>query len=144
MMEVLLKVLDELQEPEFRRLKSKLSELAVDEGYDRIPRGPLELASKEQVASLLLDYYPEDYAVELTQHALKAINKRRLCCDLVKHVAAVRIHSCHLSWVFRTVLLGSIALFQQTQIEKKRAADGTRFTGQRMLVFAAPESAQGW
>ncbi|KAK1151424.1 pyrin-like [Acipenser oxyrinchus oxyrinchus] len=118
MMEVMLKVLDELQEPEFRRLKCKLSELAVDEGYDRIPRGPLELASKEQVASLLLDYYPEDYAVELTQHALKAINKRRLSCYLVKHLAAarntcftvkpaeaIRNHSCHLSWVFRTVLL---------------------------------------
>ncbi|XP_041128895.1 pyrin-like [Polyodon spathula] len=118
MMEVLLKVLDELQELEFRRLKYKLSELAVDKGYDRIPRGPLELASKEQVASLLLDYYPEDYAVELTERALKAINKRRLSCDLMKHSAAarntyfivqpaeaIRNHSCHLSWVFRTVLL---------------------------------------
>ncbi|MGH0133974.1 UNVERIFIED_CONTAM: hypothetical protein FKN15_036701 [Acipenser sinensis] len=28
--------------------------------------------------------------------------------------------------------------------KKKRSADGTRFGGQRVLVFATPESAQGW
>ncbi|MGH0171703.1 UNVERIFIED_CONTAM: hypothetical protein FKN15_076838 [Acipenser sinensis] len=30
------------------------------------------------------------------------------------------------------------------QCEKKRSADGTRFGGQRVFIFAAPESAQGW
>ncbi|MGH0154647.1 UNVERIFIED_CONTAM: hypothetical protein FKN15_036954 [Acipenser sinensis] len=30
------------------------------------------------------------------------------------------------------------------QCEKKRSADGTCFGGQRVLVFATPESVQGW
>ncbi|MGH0116918.1 UNVERIFIED_CONTAM: hypothetical protein FKN15_040907 [Acipenser sinensis] len=33
---------------------------------------------------------------------------------------------------------------QRACSEKKRSADGTRFGGQRVFVFAAPESAQGW
>nr|XP_028559970.1 uncharacterized protein LOC114582828 isoform X1 [Podarcis muralis] len=68
--------LENLREDDLNRFKFKLSELPIAECFDNIPQGPLEKANAMELSRLLLGFYMEDYAVQVTVDVLNAINCR--------------------------------------------------------------------
>uniref|UniRef100_A0A8C8VJB9 Apoptosis-associated speck-like protein containing a CARD n=1 Tax=Pelusios castaneus TaxID=367368 RepID=A0A8C8VJB9_9SAUR len=80
----LVDTLEELGQDELKKFKSKLNTFHVKEGYNTIPRGRLEKADVLDLAQMLIGYYKEDYAVEVTMELLTDINKRDLAERLLK------------------------------------------------------------
>ncbi|XP_053216644.1 uncharacterized protein LOC128399336 isoform X5 [Podarcis raffonei] len=68
--------LENLREDDLNRFKFKLNEFPIAERFDNIPRGPLEKANAMELSRLLLGFYMEDYAVQVTVDVLNAINCR--------------------------------------------------------------------
>lgn len=80
----LLNTLEELLPYDFEKFKFKLQNTSLEKGHSRIPRGLLQMARPVKLASLLLTYYGEKYAVRLTLQILKATNQRQLAEELRK------------------------------------------------------------
>ncbi|XP_038183539.1 pyrin [Arvicola amphibius] len=80
----LLNTLEELLPYDFEKFKFKLQNTSLEKGHSRIPRGLLQMARPVKLASLLLTYYGEKYAVRLTLQILRATNQRQLAEELRK------------------------------------------------------------
>ncbi|OBS82381.1 hypothetical protein A6R68_23619 [Neotoma lepida] len=80
----LLHTLEELLPYDFEKFKFKLQNTSLEKGHSRIPRGHLQMARPVKLASLLLAYYGEKYAVRLTLQILRATNQRLLAEELRK------------------------------------------------------------
>lgn len=80
----LLNTLEELLPYDFEKFKFKLQNTSLEKGHSRIPRGHLQMARPVKLASLLLAYYGEKYAVRLTLQILRATNQRLLAEELRK------------------------------------------------------------
>uniref|UniRef100_A0A2K5K321 Pyrin n=1 Tax=Colobus angolensis palliatus TaxID=336983 RepID=A0A2K5K321_COLAP len=84
----LLSTLEELVPYDFEKFKFKLQNTSVEKEHSRIPRSQIQRARPVKMASLLVTYYGEDYAVRLTLQVLRAINQRLLAEEL--HRATVQ------------------------------------------------------
>uniref|UniRef100_A0A2I3LP25 Pyrin n=1 Tax=Papio anubis TaxID=9555 RepID=A0A2I3LP25_PAPAN len=84
----LLSTLEELVPYDFEKFKFKLQNTSVEKEHSRIPRSQIQRARPVKMASLLVTYYGEEYAVRLTLQVLRAINQRLLAEEL--HRAAVQ------------------------------------------------------
>uniref|UniRef100_A0A2K5LKP0 Pyrin n=1 Tax=Cercocebus atys TaxID=9531 RepID=A0A2K5LKP0_CERAT len=92
----LLSTLEELVPYDFDKFKFKLQNTSVEKEHSRIPRSQIQRAKPVKMASLLVTYYGEEYAVRLTLQVLRAINQRLLAEEL--HRAAVQeMGSCHVA-----------------------------------------------
>ncbi|XP_066484490.1 uncharacterized protein [Tiliqua scincoides] len=65
--------LEELEAQELERFKAKLSENAVRRGYRNIP---MKWVEGLDLSDLLIHFYGEDYALELTADVLEAVGRR--------------------------------------------------------------------
>lgn len=80
----LLNALEELPPYDFEKFKFKLQNTGLEKGHSRIPRGHTQMARPVKLASLLITYYGEEYAVRLTLQILRATNQRQLAEELRK------------------------------------------------------------
>ncbi|XP_021065465.1 pyrin isoform X2 [Mus pahari] len=80
----LLSTLEELLPYDFEKFKFKLQNTSLEKGHSRIPRGHMQMARPVKLASLLITYYGEEYAVRLTLQILRATNQRQLAEELRK------------------------------------------------------------
>ncbi|XP_021041028.1 pyrin isoform X3 [Mus caroli] len=80
----LLNTLEELLPYDFEKFKFKLQNTSLEKGHSRIPRGHMQMARPVKLASLLITYYGEEYAVRLTVQILRATNQRQLAEELRK------------------------------------------------------------
>ncbi|XP_063472987.1 pyrin isoform X2 [Symphalangus syndactylus] len=87
----LLSTLEELVPYDFEKFKFKLQNTSVEKERSRIPRSQIQRARPVKMATLLVTYYGEEYAVQLTLQVLRAINQRLLAEEL--HRAAIQEYS---------------------------------------------------
>uniref|UniRef100_A0A2I3SZR8 Pyrin n=1 Tax=Pan troglodytes TaxID=9598 RepID=A0A2I3SZR8_PANTR len=87
----LLSTLEELVPYDFEKFKFKLQNTSVQKEHSRIPRSQIQRARPVKMATLLVTYYGEEYAVQLTLQVLRAINQRLLAEEL--HRAAIQEYS---------------------------------------------------
>lgn len=80
----LLSTLEEMPSYDFEKFKFKLQNTSPEKDDSRIPRKLLQRAGPIRLASLLLTYYEEKYAVRLTLQILEATNQRKLAEELCK------------------------------------------------------------
>ncbi|XP_029425903.1 pyrin isoform X2 [Nannospalax galili] len=80
----LLNTLEGLLPYDFEKFKFKLQNTSLEKDHFRIPRGHLQMARPIKLATLLLTYYGEEYAVRLTLQILRAMNQRQLAEELHK------------------------------------------------------------
>lgn len=74
----LLWTLNDLTDRELKTFKFHLKTMPVKKPYENIPWGTLENTDRIDLTNLLVSYYQEDYAVDVTVEVLKTINKRDL------------------------------------------------------------------
>ncbi|XP_006121159.1 apoptosis-associated speck-like protein containing a CARD [Pelodiscus sinensis] len=84
----LVDTLDELGQEELKRFKSKLNVFPVKEGYNNIPRGKLEKADVLDLCDMLISFYREDYALQVTTAIMSDINKKDLADRLCQATGA--------------------------------------------------------
>ncbi|XP_058844879.1 NACHT, LRR and PYD domains-containing protein 3-like isoform X2 [Acipenser ruthenus] len=84
--DLILKELEELLQEEYRRFTWKLRDMGLKEGYKHIPKSQLENAERIDVVDKMIDFYGDDYAVEVTAETLVAINKLDLADRLKRDV----------------------------------------------------------
>ncbi|XP_058855302.1 NACHT, LRR and PYD domains-containing protein 12-like isoform X2 [Acipenser ruthenus] len=84
--DLILKELEELLQEEYRRFTWKLRDMGLKEGYKHIPKSQLENAERIDVVDKVIDFYGDDYAVEVTAETLVAINKLDLADRLKRDV----------------------------------------------------------
>uniref|UniRef100_A0A8C5SJW4 Apoptosis-associated speck-like protein containing a CARD n=1 Tax=Laticauda laticaudata TaxID=8630 RepID=A0A8C5SJW4_LATLA len=110
--------LEDLTEDELRKFKTNLHEFPVKPGYDNIPRGRLQKADALDLSDLLLGYYTQDYAVEVTA----AVLRRCHCNPQAEKLVAVSgivpmkndLHThCHFIDQFREQLIQRTATVEQ-------------------------------
>ncbi|XP_053121492.1 uncharacterized protein LOC128331728 isoform X2 [Hemicordylus capensis] len=70
----LVHMLMDLGEEDLKAFKDKLSEFSLKEGFENIPKEILQTAHSFELSDILLNYYREDYAVEVTAAVLEAIS----------------------------------------------------------------------
>nr|XP_023969692.1 up-regulator of cell proliferation-like [Chrysemys picta bellii] len=87
--DLLLETLDNLEEHEFKRFKFKLGKTNLKEGVQAIPCGRLEKADALDVTKLLIHYYGEQGAVEVTVKVLGHINQRDLA-ERLRHSSLIQ------------------------------------------------------
>ena len=78
----LLYSLEELLPYDFEKFKFKLQNTSLEKEHLRIPRGQLQTAEPVKLASLMVNHYGEEYAVQLTLQVLRAINQHLLAEEL--------------------------------------------------------------
>ncbi|XP_034275778.1 apoptosis-associated speck-like protein containing a CARD [Pantherophis guttatus] len=72
----LAEALENLTEEELKKFKANLNEFPVKEDFRNIPRGTLQKAGALELSDLLVNYYCEDYAVEVAARVLSDSNCR--------------------------------------------------------------------
>lgn len=82
----ILHSLEELVPYDFEKFKFKLQNTSLEKEQQRIPRGLLPTARPVKLASLLLSYYGEKCAVQLTLQVLRAMNQHLLAEELHRAV----------------------------------------------------------
>ncbi|XP_064418050.1 NACHT, LRR and PYD domains-containing protein 3-like [Latimeria chalumnae] len=80
--DILSDILSQLTEKENKKLKWKLQDIKVKDGYKNIPKGKLEKADECDLTDLLISYYPDGYAAEVMKNVLDTINKKDLAAKL--------------------------------------------------------------
>ncbi|KAI4559389.1 hypothetical protein MJG53_017915 [Ovis ammon polii x Ovis aries] len=85
----LLYSLEELLPYDFEKFKFKLQNTSLEKEHTRIPRGQLQTAEPVKLASLLVNHYGEEYAVQLTLQVLRAINQHLLAEELHQLISPV-------------------------------------------------------
>uniref|UniRef100_A0A8C3W4U4 Pyrin n=1 Tax=Catagonus wagneri TaxID=51154 RepID=A0A8C3W4U4_9CETA len=83
----LLYSLEELVPYDFEKFKFKLQNTSLEKEHSRIPRGQLQTAQPVKLATLLVNHYGEDYAVQLTLQVLRAINQHLLAEELRRAIS---------------------------------------------------------
>uniref|UniRef100_A0A4X2LKA8 Pyrin domain-containing protein n=1 Tax=Vombatus ursinus TaxID=29139 RepID=A0A4X2LKA8_VOMUR len=78
--------LDELVVHELRKFKRKLYHIALKKCHKPIPWGKLEPAHCDDLAQMLVEYYGEKYALEVTLKVLKAIHQQDVANMLIKKI----------------------------------------------------------
>ncbi|PNI44462.1 MEFV isoform 2 [Pan troglodytes] len=102
----LLSTLEELVPYDFEKFKFKLQNTSVQKEHSRIPRSQIQRARPVKMATLLVTYYGEEYAVQLTLQVLRAINQRLLAEEL--HRAAIQdMGSCYVAQVGLELLISN-------------------------------------
>ncbi|MGH0149719.1 UNVERIFIED_CONTAM: hypothetical protein FKN15_052004 [Acipenser sinensis] len=102
--DLILKELEELLQEEYRRFTWKLRDVGLKEGYKHIPKSQLENAERIDVVDKMIDFYGDDYAVEVTAETLVATNKLDLADRLKRDVqkfALQRLKDDHKSFLKR-------------------------------------------
>jgi pyrin len=89
----LLNTLEELLPYDFEKFKFKLQNTSLEKGHSKIPRGHMQMARPVKLASLLITYYGEEYAVRLTLQILRATNQRQLAEELRKATGTGKLPS---------------------------------------------------
>ncbi|XP_052515500.1 pyrin [Budorcas taxicolor] len=87
----LLYSLEELLPYDFEKFKFKLQNTSLEKEHTRIPRGQLQTAEPVKLASLLVNHYGEEYAVQLTLQVLRAINQHLLAEELHQLISPGRL-----------------------------------------------------
>nr|KAF6366629.1 MEFV innate immuity regulator, pyrin [Pipistrellus kuhlii] len=82
----ILHSLEELVPYDFEKFKFKLQNTSLEKEQQRIPRGLLPTARPVKLASLLLSYYGEKCAMQLTLQVLRAMNQHLLAEELHRAV----------------------------------------------------------
>ncbi|XP_075785252.1 apoptosis-associated speck-like protein containing a CARD [Pelodiscus sinensis] len=81
--DTLQEVLDELGKEDFERFKVKLNNLTqVPLGCNKIPKGKLEEANRMAVCDLIINYYTNSWALDVTKNVLQGINQNDLAAKL--------------------------------------------------------------
>uniref|UniRef100_A0A2R9A6L4 Pyrin n=1 Tax=Pan paniscus TaxID=9597 RepID=A0A2R9A6L4_PANPA len=102
----LLSTLEELVPYDFEKFRFKLQNTSVQKEHSRIPRSQIQRARPVKMATLLVTYYGEEYAVQLTLQVLRAINQRLLAEEL--HRAAIQdMGSCYVAQVGLELLISN-------------------------------------
>ncbi|XP_073453415.1 NACHT, LRR and PYD domains-containing protein 3-like [Aquarana catesbeiana] len=83
--DVLVYTLEDLTNQDFKRFKNKLSDFSY-QGGKRVPRGRLEHEDCVAVKDILIDFYGDRTALEVTVQVLKAIGLKGIANRLVEHV----------------------------------------------------------
>ncbi|XP_006039116.1 pyrin domain-containing protein 1-like isoform X2 [Alligator sinensis] len=78
----LLEALEDLEEQKFKEFKFKLDDIPVKDDCRNIPRGRLEQADRLDLTNMLISFYGQDYAMEVTIAVLEAINRKDLAFRL--------------------------------------------------------------
>nr|KAF6366630.1 MEFV innate immuity regulator, pyrin [Pipistrellus kuhlii] len=86
----ILHSLEELVPYDFEKFKFKLQNTSLEKEQQRIPRGLLPTARPVKLASLLLSYYGEKCAMQLTLQVLRAMNQHLLAEELHRAVDSGR------------------------------------------------------
>uniref|UniRef100_A0A7N4PA19 Pyrin domain-containing protein n=1 Tax=Sarcophilus harrisii TaxID=9305 RepID=A0A7N4PA19_SARHA len=102
--------LDELVEHELRKFKRKLYHIALKKCYKPIPWGKLEPAHCDDLAQMLVKYYGEKYALEVTLKVLKAIHQQDVA-DICHQLA---VPFCHPSTLTNSHLFLGLDTVQKT------------------------------
>lgn len=90
----LLYSLEELVHYDFEKFKFKLQNTSLEKEYHRIPRGQLQNARPVKLATLLITYYGEKYAVQLTLQVLRAINQHLVAKELHRAIGSGKWAPC--------------------------------------------------
>ncbi|XP_077303461.1 apoptosis-associated speck-like protein containing a CARD [Lithobates pipiens] len=85
----LVRALDELTKASHKKFRNKLNDWKTEPGFNRIPRGQLEDADREDVTDLILKYYMDSYGPELAVDVLDDINEKQLASELRKDLESV-------------------------------------------------------
>ncbi|XP_030418426.1 pyrin-like isoform X1 [Gopherus evgoodei] len=72
----------ELGESDMKAFKDKLNNFQPKPGYNHIKWGELEKADAVAITRLLVNYYKEDYAVEVARKMLEDMDKKNLAHNL--------------------------------------------------------------
>ncbi|XP_007440904.1 apoptosis-associated speck-like protein containing a CARD [Python bivittatus] len=98
--------LEDLTEDQLRKFKANLHEFPVKPGYDNIPKGRLQKADALDLSELLLNFYTEDYALEVAAAVLRHSNCKPQAEKLFLHKNQPS-SSCHQHFIdqFREQLI---------------------------------------
>ncbi|XP_077774051.1 uncharacterized protein LOC114582834 isoform X2 [Podarcis muralis] len=92
---LLLGTLLDLRDEDWRKFKGELLRFPVKEGVGRIPKRLLREADARQLRDLLIQYYGEAYAVEVTALVLQAMDYKPPVGSLFVFIRLIRItHLC--------------------------------------------------
>nr|XP_006116486.2 up-regulator of cell proliferation-like [Pelodiscus sinensis] len=148
--EHLLAALEDLGEEELKKLKHKLPEMQLKEGYRAIGWGKLEKADVLDLAKNLIDSYEGDYALEVTVEVLRSINQRELAEKLAQATGKGALHSEQEADSQQVPELGEKALLKAREALQgvlsrlKMEPYRSRKLRLRDLQEINPESLQSW
>ncbi|XP_041096143.1 NACHT, LRR and PYD domains-containing protein 3-like isoform X2 [Polyodon spathula] len=100
--DLLLCVLEDLYEDPYKRFKFKLEDVELREGFKNIPKSFLETADKIDVVRKMVEFYGDDYAVEVAAKTLTGIHQNDLAETLkseVHKVALQKLKNIHKSFL---------------------------------------------
>ncbi|XP_032639744.1 pyrin domain-containing protein 1-like isoform X2 [Chelonoidis abingdonii] len=78
----LLDTIRELGESDLKMFKDKLNNFQPKPGFNSIRWGELERADAVEITRLLVNYYEQDYAVEVARKVLEDMDKKNLAHNL--------------------------------------------------------------
>ncbi|XP_061444306.1 uncharacterized protein LOC133365896 isoform X2 [Rhineura floridana] len=76
-------ILTFMEKSDLKKFKAELHKFPVQKGFKNIPKQLLEEANVWQLRDLLISYYSEDYALEVTAEVLKAIDCKQDADELL-------------------------------------------------------------
>ncbi|MGH0168365.1 UNVERIFIED_CONTAM: hypothetical protein FKN15_054440 [Acipenser sinensis] len=98
----LLEVMEDLGQEDYKRFKWRLDHVRLKEGHKNIPKSHLENAERTEVVDKMIDFYGDDYAMEVAAETLGCINRNDLVEKLkrvVQQFALQRLKNTHKSFL---------------------------------------------